>query len=366
MKVLIIAPYTPEVISFRGELIKSIVKEGHEVIVVAPEKEGAEGVKELGADFYQLWFDRVSTNPIRDLKLIYDLYQFIRRHKPDVVFGYTIKPVIYGAMAAKIARVKNIYTMITGLGHTFIVESKKDKIVTEIVKVLYRLSSKCTNKLIFQNSADLEEFVGQGLIDKEKCSVVDGSGVDLNRFKGEELPKEPIFLLIARVIREKGIIEYMEAARKIKKIYPQAIFRLVGPFDANPTSLKIEDLEPYIKDGSIEYLGAKKDVRPCINECSIYVLPSYREGTSRTVLEAMAMGRPILTTDAPGCIETIKDNKNGFLVPIKDSESLVEKMEWFINHMDKAQEMGEASYQYCKERYDVNKVNQDMLNIMKL
>lgn len=366
MKVLIIAPQTLTIYNFRGNLIKDMIKAGHDVVAVAPELEGAEHVRELGAEFIRLDFHRASTNPIKDMILIFNIRKLVKEVKPDVVFGYTIKPVVYGSIGARLAGVKNIYSMVTGLGHAFLATTAKEKAVNLIAKTLYKIAFSVNKNVIFQNQDDIDEFVSYKLLKKEKCRIVDGSGVDLEKFKGKPLPEKPVFLMIGRLLREKGLVEFLEAAKIIKEKYPLAEFKLVGPFDKNPTSLKREDLQPYIDNQIIEYLGLQKDVRVAMNQSSIYVLPSYREGTSRTALEAMAMGRPIITTDAPGCKETVKEGVNGFMVPVKNVQALVEKMEWFINHMDQVQKMGAASHQYCKERYDVNKVNQDMLNIMKL
>lgn len=366
MKILMIVHYTPTVPRFRGALIQEMIKNNHEVIVAAPEEGYEEEIKALGAEFRQLQFNRVGTNPVQDIGLMFRIYKLIKEIKPDQMFLCTVKPVIYGSIAAKLAGIKNIYSMLTGLGHPFMAETLKGKIVSSIVKMLYSIALKFNEKIIFQNPDDAKEFIDKKLTSSKKCEVVSGSGINLEEFKFSKVREKPIFLMIARIIEEKGVKEYINAARAIKKQYPNAKIQLLGQYDLNPTALKEEDLKPYIEDESIEYLGTTKDVRPYIEQSTIYVLPSYREGTPRSVLEAMAMGRPILTTDAPGCKETVKEGINGFMVPIKDTQALVDKMIWFIENINQVQEMGQASYQYCKERYDVNKVNKDMLNIMKL
>lgn len=366
MKVLIIAGYTPSLINFRGNLIKDMIEAGHEVVTIAPEEGYEEQIKELGATFRQVDFNRTGSNPIKDLTLIFKLKKIIEEIKPDVVFSYTIKPVVYGSLGAKLAGVKHIYSMVTGLGHAFMGTTFKQKLVGLIAKTLYKVALLNNEKVIFQNQDDINEFDRLHLVNAKKCELVSGSGVDITKFKQAPLPEQPVFLMICRLLREKGVVEYLEAARQIKKKHPEAICKLVGPFDKNPSSLKEDELQPYIKDGSIEYLGEMSDVREAIKDARVYVLPSYREGTPRTVLEAMAMGRAILTTHAPGCKETVKEGINGYMVPVKDIKALVDKMEWFIEHSLETKQMGQASLDYCEQKYDVNKVNQDMLNIMKI
>ncbi|HYE10911.1 MAG TPA: glycosyltransferase family 4 protein, partial [Patescibacteria group bacterium] len=213
---------------------------------------------------------------------------------------------------------------------------------------------------------DKQEFVKRGLLNEEKCILISGSGVNLEKYTPVLLPNAPVFLMIGRILRDKGIMEYIKAAREIKKKYPYVKFQLLGPFDVNPQSLKYNDIEPYISDGSVEYLGQTNDVRPFIQKCSTFVLPSYREGTPRSTLEAMAMGRPIITTDAPGCRETVIDGVNGFLVPIKNINVLIEKMIWMIENREAAANMGQASLHICEAKYDVKKVNEDIMNAMGL
>lgn len=213
---------------------------------------------------------------------------------------------------------------------------------------------------------DKSEFINNGLLGKEKAVIINGSGVNLEKFKPVKLPQENTFLFIGRLIKDKGIMEYLEACKIVKTKYYDVRCLLVGPYDSNPSALKPEELKPYIDGEIIEYFGEKKDVRPFIAQCSTYVLPSYHEGTPKTVLEAMAMGRPIITTDAPGCRETVIDGLNGFLVPVKDSEKLARKMIWMIEHKEEVEKMGQESRKICEEKFDVNKVNEVILKTMGL
>ncbi len=228
------------------------------------------------------------------------------------------------------------------------------------------MALRLSKKTFFQNKDDAKEFLKLGLVRKGNVKIVNGSGVNMEIFAPMPMPKEQIFLLIGRVLRDKGILEYIQAARKVKSVYPRARFQIIGQFDINPSSIKIQDLQPYIQDGSIEYLGAINDVRPFLAKSFVYVLPSYREGTPRSVLEAMATGRPIITTDAPGCRETVIHGVNGFLVPIKDVNTLAEKMLWMIENSEEAEKMGKESLRICKEKYDVKKVNESIIKTMNL
>lgn len=366
MKVLIMAGYTPSLVNFRGDLIKDIVQRGHEVIAAGPETGYEQEIAELGARFVHLQFERTGTNPFKDIALISRIRKLIKAEKPDIVFSYTIKPIIYGSIAARLAGVKKIFSMVTGLGSVFTASGAKGVFIRSISKVLYYIAFTCCDHVFFQNPDDINEFVKIGLIREEKCALVNGSGVNLDKFHPTPLPEEPVFLMICRIIKDKGVIEFLEAARRVKKKYPNARFQLLGPFDVNPSALKYEDIKPYVEDGSIEYLGKTKDVRPYIANCFTYVLPSYREGTPRSVLEAMAMARPVITTNTPGCRETVIDGLNGFLIPVKNVDALAEKMAWMIENRQQAAQMAQESLRICQEKYDVRKVNGYIIEVLGL
>jgi len=205
-----------------------------------------------------------------------------------------------------------------------------------------------------------------GLVRENKTVIINGSGVNLDKFKPTSYPSEPAFLFIGRLIKDKGIIEYLKACKIVKRKYPKIRCLLVGPYDSNPSALRKEELQTYIDDGIIEYFGEQMDVRPFISQCTTYVLPSYREGTPKTVLEAMAMARPIITTDSPGCRETVINNVNGFLIPVRNIEVLADKMIWMIKNMNKLNDMGEKSYKICKKKFDVKKVNNKIITLLKI
>lgn len=230
----------------------------------------------------------------------------------------------------------------------------------------YKIALKNSKAVMFQNRDDLSAFVREGIVRKDKCRIINGSGVDVEKFTVMPVPEEPAFLMITRLIRDKGAGEYLDACRLIKKKNPAVRCLLVGPYDTNPSAVTPAELQNYIDDGSVEYFGEQEDVRPFIEQASVFVLPSYHEGTPKTVLESMACGRAIITTDAPGCRETVTDGVNGFLVPVRDAGAVAEKMLQFIDNPELAVRMGLRGRKLAEEKYDVNKVNESIMEIMNI
>jgi len=368
-KIVIISPYTRSLINFRGELIKDIINLGYEVIALGPDDGFEKEIEELGAKYCNYYLKRTSLNPLRELKSILSLIKILRKLKPSIVFSYAIKPTIYGSLAGFIANIPNKYSMITGLGYTFTGKSLQHKILQTLLKLLFKISLKLNQVIFFQNPDDLKYFQKMKLISgKVRTEVVNGSGVNLNKYYYTNPVLKPIsFLLIARLIWDKGIGEYIGAARILKDKYPEIDFKLLGPIDSNPSGVKKSNIEEWINEGFIRYLGKTNDVRPYILNCSVSVLPSYyREGTPRSILEAMSMGKPIITTNTPGCRETVLEGVNGFLVPIKNSTLLAEAMEKFILKPETITKMGKMSREIAEKKYDVRKVNKVILKAMNL
>lgn len=255
--------------------------------------------------------------------------------------------------------------MVTGLGRVYASGGLKTKALRLITKLLYTNAFKACDKVIFQNGDDVDELVKDGYLPRDKTVVVNGSGVNMERFKKSDVPEKPVFLMVSRIIKEKGVIEYCEAARELKKTHPEARCVLLGGFDVSLGALKPEDIQVYVDDGSIELPGEVKDPVKFYGGASVFVLLSYyREGLPRTILEAMACGRPVITTDWTGCREAVEDGVNGFLVPIKDSRELAKKMS-LLCEREKAQVMGDEAYRICKEKYEVGIINQQMRCIMR-
>lgn len=368
MKILVLSSYAPTLFFFREDMMKAMIDNGHEVIAAAPEpkEEWANKFREKNIKYISIkGIDRTGTNPIKDLMGFFSIFKAILKEKPDKVFAYQAKTIIYGCIAAKILRVKEIYALMGGLGSVFRNIDRKS-LAKDILKFEYKVAFKYCDKVFFQNKDDRKEILEAGLIKENQIKIINGSGVNLDKFTKKSIPQDTVFLFVGRIIRDKGIIEYLEAAKIVKEKYPKTRIQIVGYFDTNPTAISVEEINNYVKKGIVEYLGPTDDVRPFLEKSSVYVLPSYHEGTPKSVLEAMATSRPIITTDAPGCRETVEDGVNGFLVPVKDKYKLAEKMIWMIEHKPESVEMGEQSYRICKEKFDVNKVNEVILKTMNL
>lgn len=366
MKILVISPKNKTVFNFRGDLIKDMIANGNEVYVTGPNQEFIEDIYALGVnEFFEVPFVKDNTSVRGDLAYLSRLKRIMRKISPDLVFSYTIKPVIYGSLAAKHCGIKKIYPMVTGLGRVYASQNLKAKAVRFVTKCLYKNAFKACSKVIFQNSTDLREFVDGKYLQEEKCVVVNGSGVNMQRFTRSPMPEKPVFLMVSRIIREKGVLDFAQAARIVKRNVPEARFIILGGFDKSIGALKESDLRGYIEDGSIELPGEVKDPASYYAQSSVFVLPSYyREGLPRTILEAMACGRPVITTDWPGCREPIEDGVNGFLVPIKSHVELAEKMCHLAMDKKTLLRMSDKAYKICRERYEVGIVNSQMRLVM--
>jgi glycosyltransferase involved in cell wall biosynthesis len=379
MKFLMISSFLPSVLNFRGKLLEAIHQQGYEIHIIAPDlalfPAEHENLLDLGYCVHEVPMQRTGTNPIADLKTLRSIYALITKIKPDYVLSYTIKPVIYGTLAAWLAKVPNRYALITGLGYAFqnVETHSKRSIFQKLVHGLYQQALSRSHKAFFQNPDDLKLFQDLNLLKSQIPSVVvNGSGVNVTDFNILPLPTNEqqqakiSFLLIARLLIDKGVREYAQAAEIIKQKHPNVEFNLVGWIDENPSAIMQQELDQWVTKKTVKYWGKLTDVRPAIAESSVYVLPSYREGTPRTVLEAMAMGRAIITTDAPGCRETVVDGDNGFLVEVKSVESLVEAMRKFINQPELIEKMGNRSREIALHKYDVHQVNTHMMQEMGL
>lgn len=374
MKILVLGNHAETLINFRGALLMEFVKAGHTVTACAPEDTAdVRGrLKAMGVDYRIVRLDRTGMNPVRDMFTLFGLVSLFRKLHPDSILCYTSKAVIYGSFAGWLTGVRNIYSVIPGLGYVFTGYSFKQRLLRPVVCWLYRAAFSVNKKILFLNQDDIAAFQSFGIIkDINIVAKINGEGVDISQYNivaAQDCACKPgvSFLLIARLLRDKGILEYVQAASVLSSKYENAKFRLIGPFDTNPTAIKEKQVKEWHASGVIEYLGETKDVRRFIAEASVYVLPSYREGVPRTILEAMAMGRPIVTTDVPGCRETVVDGDNGFLVPAKDPEALALAMEHFILKPALIKQMGFRSRQIAEEKYDVFKVNAVIMHHMGL
>ncbi len=366
--IAIITSQAFSLVNFRGPLIRELVARQVKVFALAPDfdDEQRHAILELGAQPVDFSLARTGMNPLRDGLDTIRLALLLRRLRPDVTLGYFIKPVIYGTLAAWLARVPHRVGMIEGLGYVF---TPSDNSMTwrrqwlqRVVSGFYKLSLAKAHKAIFLNPDDISEFVGKGLVEENKVANLGGIGVDLDEWFPVPVVQKPMtFLLAARLLREKGIVEYAEAARRVKAIHPAARFVLLGGLDPNPGGLSRAEVESWVNEGLLEWPG-HVPVKPWLAQTSVYVLPSYyREGVPRSTQEAMAMGRPVITTDAPGCRQTVVEGENGFLVPVRDPEALAKAMLRFIENPQLVETMGRASRALAERRFDVNKINAKML-----
>ncbi|MBI9079377.1 MAG: glycosyltransferase family 4 protein [Pseudodesulfovibrio sp.] len=374
MKIAVIGGYAPSLINFRGPLLKRLVDLGHDVHALAPGHipDVSPQLEAMGVEYSMFPLGRRGFNPIADIGSLLHLKQILYRIRPDLILSYTFKPVVYGSMAARMAWVgdkKRVYAMITGLGYAFTEDTGlKRRILFNIAKGMYRSGLKSCDGVIFQNPDDKAFFQKLDVLPQDmKTTVVGGSGIDLNHFNVVPLPDTPVFLCLSRLVRSKGVALFVEAAQQLKEKYPEAIFRIAGPMEEGGDGIKPEEIALWKKNGAVEILDPVNDVRPLIGGSSVYVLPSYyREGTPRSILEAMSMGRAIVTTDAPGCRETVTEGLNGFLTPLKDMDALARSMEKFIVDPGLAKTMGATSRRIAEEKFDVDKVNDAILSFMEL
>lgn len=366
MKFILVSPKNRTVYNFRGDLVKRIIESGYEVVVTGPNRIDVDKIEALGARFIEVPIDKNGVDPRADIRYQKALEKIFREEKPDVVLGYTSKPVIYGSIAAKKAKVPHIAAMVTGAGYAFTAKTAKARVIKLIMSVLYKRAFRCADVAIFQNADDRDQFVKEKLVRAEKCKIVNGSGVNMEKFSLTPYPENITFFMLSRVMYSKGIREYLRACEIVKEKHPQVRCMLLGACEGIQDSLSQEQLQPYIDRGIIEHFGETDRVADYYAQCSVYVLPSYREGTPRTVLEAMAMGRAVITTDAPGCRETVLDGQTGFLVPVRDGETVAEKMLQFIEKPELVETMGRKSYEYCRDKFDVHKVNKTMCEYLKI
>jgi len=363
-KIAIISNLSWNLYNFRLSLMASMRDAGFEVIAIAPYDSYSQKIIDAGFEFHNIEMNAQGINPFEDLKTTYQFYRLFKKISPDVICQYTIKPNIYGSLMARLLNIKMVNN-IAGLGTLFI----KENFVTKIAKILYKISQSKADRVFFQNRDDLALFTAEGIVNAEKCDVLPGSGVDTNRFKPlyKEESQNIRFLLIARMIWEKGIGEYVQAAREIKKIYPNVEFCLLGFLDVeNPGAITKEEMDLWVKEGVINYLGVSDKVDEVIQSADCIVLPSYyREGTPKTLLESGSSGKPIITTDNVGCRDVVDDGINGYICEPRSWEDLASKIEIFLalTHTEQL-EMGKRSREKMVREFDEKIVIDKYLEVL--
>ncbi len=348
------------VINFRKSLIEFLQEKGHSVCVIAHDNLREKDIRDLGADFYCVKQKNRGLNPFAILKYSKNLTKIIKKEKPDVVFTFQLKPNTFGVKSAKKAGVKNIYSMVEGLGDVYIKNGLKWKIIRTVVNKLYKSAFKTSKTVFFLNQDDKSEFIHRKLVNENKCTVINGIGVDLNHFEQKPLKNNNVILMVARMLKSKGVIEYLECARRVKKIIPSATFNYLGA----EGDVTLSDIKEYVDEGSVNYLGVAKDVRPYLEDCSVVVLPTYREGMPMSIMEAESVGRAIITTISVGAKETVIDGYNGFLVETKNVEMLTEKVLYLLENQDKAIKMGKNSRIFAEQNFDKDKINNEIYGVI--
>lgn len=359
--------------NFRGPLIRALVLRGIKVYALAPDYDEASraGVIALGAEPVDAPMSRAGMNPFKDVYDLWRLRRQLRQLRVDASFSYFIKPVIYGTLAATLAGISRRFVMIEGAGYVFIDQENAGyarRLLRFVLMGLYRLALQSASLVFLLNRDDYALFVDGGMVTADKVVLLNGIGVDLEHFSPQPANIEPIcFMMAARLLRTKGVYDYIAAARWVKSRYPEARFLLLGSVDVNPDSLTQSEIDAWVAEGLIECPGHVADVRGWLKQTSIFVLPSYyREGVPRSIMEAMAMQRPVITTDTVGCRDMVDDGVNGFKVPMRNPEALAKAMLAFIETPQWIEQMGKAGRIMAENKYDVKKINAEILSVMNI
>ncbi len=389
MKILVLTGDANTLVCHRSELIKQFTHHGLEVVCAAAGRtDYVEAfLEKIQVRFVPINLKRTGLNPLKDILAFLEIFRLIRRESPEYVFTYTIKSVVYGSVAAKMNGVPRIFSLVPGLGYPFTKDGTlKQKLIHHCAKALYRVALSCVDKVFLQNTDD-EKLLRESnvLPETTKSYITPGSGVDLEEFPAKPLTASPApgvstfrFLLVSRLLKNKGIHQFAEAARRVRRVYPNAHFDLVGPFDPGPDGVSMKDVETWQAEGILEYHGMTRNVQGFLSRAHAFVLPTYyREGVPRSILEALSTGLPIITTDTVGSRETVDIStqcwnqrngttmvhcgSNGFLVPPKDVASLVEAMSYLLKDPERGLLMGQASRSLAEDRFDVRKVNAAIL-----
>lgn len=351
MKVAIVLNTSWNIYNFRMNLVRSLQAVGHEIHTIAPNDDYTHYLTEAGCIHHTVKMDSRGANPVKDLALIFELYSIYKKVRPDVILHYTIKPNVYGSLAASFLKIP-VVNNVCGLGTVFL----KDDLLSSVAMFLYRISFKFPKKVFFQNPDDLKAFLDKKLVPAKTVDLLPGSGIDLTRFKPMTFQRNQkfTFLLISRLITDKGVLEYIDAVKKLKAEGINARFQVLGAIDPeHKRGISREVIQEWINSGTIEYLGTTKDVRHFIELADCVVLPSYREGTPRTLLEAASSSKPIVATNVPGCNQVVEDKFNGLLCNIKDADDLAAKMRNMANFDDETlKAMGANGRRKMEAEYD--------------
>ena len=365
-KIILLSGSGDTVAWFRLDFLNEFLLRSYKVYVLAPDirDDLKPELINMGIEFIQIKLERKGFNVLNLISSVFELASLFKEIQPNIIFSYTHKAILSGSLAAKISGFSNTFSMVTGTGHIFDNQTKKEKVIKFIGSLALRIALRFNKLVFFQNPDDQALFLKNNIVLSQKTKLVNGSGVNLDKFSVSPLPSEPVFLCMARLIKSKGLEEFAQAAKRVKKLYPEARFILYGYPDDHPDSIdENEIISNWLNDFGVEYFGYAENPIDAIKECSVFVLLSYKEGTPRVVLEAMAMGRPIITTDAPGCRETVKNGVNGFLVPRFDDLEAANAMTKLLS-AELRKEMGKESRKFCESKFNVLDVNNTLLSDM--
>jgi glycosyltransferase involved in cell wall biosynthesis len=366
-KILLFSNTSWYLYNFRLPFAKKIRSYGYEAIFVAPEDKYSEKIRQAGFAFYGIDLARHGMNPFSELRTITKLSRLFSDIKPAIVHNFTIKCILYGSIAARLSGIPRIVNSVTGLGYVFIEDSVKAKFVRFFVTRLYRLLFGMRHTaVIFQNPEDQNFFHQQKIVDKERSQLIEGSGVDLARFKPQDSASKTFNILLAgRLIFEKGVREYVEAAKMVKQKYPEIRFQIAGEFDSSqPSAVSAQELQKWQEEGLIEYLGHTDAIEAIMAEAAVVALPSYREGLPRILIEAAAMGKALIASDVPGCRSVVVDGHNGILVPAKNAEEIAKKIIFLYENPEQRKKMGAAGVQIAN-RFSLDSITDQTALVYK-
>ena len=370
MRICVLGNQARATFLFWRVLMLKMRAQGHSVVCLIPpgDEENEKRIQELDVEIEHYRLNRKGVNPVQDLTTFNDLKAFFHKDHIDYLFASTIKPVIYGCLAAKLAKVPHIYATITGLGYAFEADSLPKKMLHQLGIVLYRAALSGIEGVFFQNKDDAALFREQGILSqKARVLFANGTGVDTERFAKQDLPDTSrglTFLLVGRLLEAKGIREYCEAAKIIRAKYPDTSFQILGPEETGPGSISPQEIASWKQEGIVSYLGETSNVIPFVSAAHVLVLPSWREGLPTCVMEAMSLGRACLVTDVPGCRQTVINNENGLVVPAKNAQALARAMEEFIKNPSLLCSMGNAGREIAERQYDTHVVASGILRDM--
>lgn len=360
-RVLIVNNTSVYVHRFRRELIHGLRNAGHEVVLLCPDDAHTHKLSDLQIERVSWPLAQHGTKPRGEWLAARFAIRLAERIKPDAVINFTLKPAIYGSMAARRVRAR-CFSVFTGLGYYFTDPARVDSLSTRVIRLLLRRELASNAAVFFQNTNDRDLFLRLGLVASDRTRIVSGSGVDVERFRPSDQPVVPAsFILVGRMLREKGVREFVEAARQVRLRCPQAKFWLVGGIDTSASAIPRSEIEAWQAEGTVEYLGEVDDVRSVVARAAVLVLPSYREGMPRSVLEGMAMGKPVIVTDVPGCRDCVDAEVNGLVVPAQDAGALATAMERLARDPGLSERFGLMSRRIAVERFDVRRINDAFL-----